>query len=452
VPRIPVVAIIGRPNTGKSTLFNRLIGQRKAIVSTIPGTTRDHVSHRIDADDVSYLLLDTGGIGATRDKDFERDVAGQSLLALTQADIILFTVNAKEPVTLDDRRVLDLLRKKRKRHVPVITVLTKADNPATIDEVLADFQEMNIGEEFLAVSAVHRLGIEELERVIDRELKRLGFASEAQNSKLKAQSSPRIAIVGRPNVGKSSIINALMSAAQRTKSPLLVSTIAGTTRDAVDTEIRYHDRTFILVDTAGLKKRSQTTEELERFSMFRALTAIEQSSIVLLVLDALQPLTQQDKRIASIAIERGKGLLILVNKIDGLKGDDRKQKLREIAALLSFCRFARILPCSAKTREGLLKIFSDIESVSLSLTRRIPTRALRDWFQGTVHGQPLGEIATSKHVTQASDVPPTFVLFTKHPRRVRVEQLRFLENRLRETFGFSGVPVRWITKKTGREE
>ncbi|MFA5800443.1 MAG: GTPase, partial [Candidatus Peribacteraceae bacterium] len=268
MPRIPVVAIIGRPNTGKSTLFNRLIGQRKAIVSTIPGTTRDHVSHRIDADDVSYLLLDTGGIGATRDKDFERDVAGQSLLALTQADLILFTVNAKEPVTLDDRRVLDLLRKKRKRHVPVITVLTKADNPATVDEVLADFQEMNIGEEFLAVSAVHRLGIEELERVIDRELKRLGFASEAQSSKLKAQSSPRIAIVGRPNVGKSSIINALMSAAQRTKSPLLVSTIAGTTRDAVDTEIRYHDRTFILVDTAGLKKRSQTTEELERFSMF----------------------------------------------------------------------------------------------------------------------------------------------------------------------------------------
>jgi len=466
--KLPVVAIIGRPNTGKSTLFNRLIGQRKAIVSTVAGTTRDHVSHRIDSDDASYLLLDTGGIGATRDKEFESDVTRQSLLALENADLILLTVNSKEPLTLDDRKLLDLLRKKRKRHacvperrspnthggtsacrhVPVITVLTKADNPATEDEVKADFQEMNVGEEFLAVSAVHRLGIEELEQVIGRELKKLGFAPAASGEQAAA-GPPKIAIVGRPNVGKSSIVNALMSDTQREASPLIVSPIAGTTRDAVDTEVRFNDKPYILVDTAGLKKRSQAKEELEVYSMLRTLTAIEQSDLVILVLDALEPLTRQDKRIAALTIQSGKGLLILLNKIDGLRGEDRRKKLDETSILLSFCRFTRIVPCSAKTREGLLKIFDLIELIGRNRLRRIPTRELRDWFEQTIHGRPTGEITRSKHITQASDIPPTFVLFVKQPKRVKVSELRFLENRMRETFGFEGVPLRWITKASG---
>jgi GTP-binding protein len=446
--KLPTVAIIGRPNTGKSTLFNRLIGKRKAIESTIPGTTRDHISHRIDTEEMSYLLIDTGGIGSTQDKDFEKDVAGQSLLALENADLILFTVNAKEPVTADDQKILDLLRKKRRRHVPVLVILTKADNPALTQNVLADFQEMNMGEAFIAVSAPHRLGIEELEGTIVKELKKVGFEKQASGDQGSEISSPRIAIIGRPNVGKSSIVNAVMSDVQREKSPLLVSPVAGTTRDSVDTEIRYQGKPYTLVDTAGLKKRSRTTEELERLSMLRTISAIEQSDVVLLVLDALLPVSQQDKRIAALTIENGKGLVILANKMDGLSGDARRTKLAEIAAHLFFCRFVRILPCSAKTREGLLKIFDVIESVQLSRIRRIPTRELRHWFEQTMHGLPMGELARCKHMTQANEVPPTFVLFVKQAKRVRPSDLKFLERRLRETFGFDGVPIRWITKSS----
>ena len=473
--KLPIVAIIGRPNTGKSTLFNRIIGQRKAIESVVPGTTRDRISHRIETNAVTgdlnrrltYLLIDTGGIGSTRDKDFELDVARQSMLAIAQADLILFTVNSKEPVTGDDRKVVDLLRKKRKRHVPVIVVLTKADNPLSQDEVLADFQEINIGVEMLVVSAPHKLGIDELNEAIGRELNKLhlgqanrqgreteetGESEETGENEANQQTDkpqpPRITIVGRPNVGKSSIVNALMSVGQLETSPLLVSPIAGTTRDATDTEIRFYEKTYVFVDTAGLKKRSQAREELEMYSMIRTLTSIESSDMVLLVLDALSEVTQQDKRIAALAIEKGKGLLILLNKVDGLTGAVRRKKLEDTQAILSFCRFARIIPTSAQTREGLLKIFDMIEIIAHNRARRIPTRELRNWFEQTVYGRPAGEISKTKHITQAKDIPPTFVLFVKDPKKVKTSELRFLENRMRETFGFDGVPVRWVTKKT----
>lgn len=229
MPKLPVVAIIGRPNTGKSTLFNRLIGKRKAIESTIPGTTRDHISHRIDGERMSYLLLDTGGIGTTRDKDFERDVAEQSLIAIENADLILFTVNGKEPVTKDDLTVVNHLRKKRKNHVPIIVVITKADVPGEQDEIIHDYHEVHMGDAMIAVSATHNIGIDALREQIENELRGASSlkpqASRNNHLELAACSLqlstnvPRIAIVGRPNVGKSSIVNALMSPAQRSSSP-----------------------------------------------------------------------------------------------------------------------------------------------------------------------------------------------------------------------------------------
>ncbi len=449
--KLATVAIIGRPNTGKSTLFNRLVGKRRSIESEVAGTTRDLISHRIDDVEIPYLLLDTGGIGSTADKDFEEDVKGQSRLALEHADVILFTVNSKEEPTLDDQKIIELMRKTRKRHVPIIVVLTKVDDPNAADQIIANFHEVNIGDSLIAVSAPHRIGIENLNREIIATLKKLHFLKpEAVTATTTAP--PRIAIIGRPNVGKSSIVNAMMSDTQREKNPLLVSPVAGTTRDSTDTEVRYEDRNYILVDTAGLKRKTYEMEDVERFSMMRTVQAIEDCDVVVLVLDALETVSHQDKRIASMAVESGKGIIILANKIDGLKGDARKERLHEISLHLQFCKYAPILPCSAITREGLVKIFDIVESVQRSRVRRISTRDLRRWFEQVVHGQPLGEIGKCKHITQADEVPPTFVLFVKNAKRVNVSQLRYLENRIRESFAFTGVPIRWIPKSAPKKE
>lgn len=452
MPKLPTVAIIGRPNTGKSTLFNRMIGSRRAIVTDVPGTTRDLLSHRIDGDNVSYLLVDTGGIGATRDKDFEKDVAGQSLLAIENADVILFTVNGKEPLTKDDRTVAAILRKKRKRHVPVIVVVTKADTPGMEDAIIHDYHEVSIGERIMAISAPHLIGVDELSEAIEEELVKLHFGKETQDDETE-ETIPRIAIVGRPNVGKSSIVNALMAPSLREINPILVSPIAGTTRDSIDTLVHYHDHPYMLVDTAGLRKRARANEdELERYSVMRTMSAVEGSDVVVLVVDASTLVTQQDKKIAALASESGKGLIIIVNKIDLLKGEARKQRLQDIQTLLNFCRFATFIPCSALTGEGLTKLFDVVEAVQLSRVRRISTHQLQRWFQQVIHDQPVGQLATCKHITQAKDIPPTFVLFVRDPKRISISQLRFLENRFRETFGFDGTPIRWITKATERKE
>ncbi len=450
--KLPVVAIIGRPNTGKSTLFNRLVGKRRAIESEIAGTTRDLISHRIDDAPIPYILLDTGGIGSTADKDFEADVKGQSKLALENADVILFTVNAKEEPTLDDHKIVEMLRKHKKRHVPIVVVITKADDPKSKGDVIANFQEMNVGDMFIAISAPHWIGMDDLKDIIAATLKKLHFKKEVIAVTEESAKVPRIAIIGRPNVGKSSIVNALMSDTQKKEMPLLVSPIAGTTRDSTDTEIFFQERPYILVDTAGLKKRSQSLEEVERFSMFRTIEAIEQCDVVVLVLDAVASVSQQDKRIASMAVESGKGLIILANKIDGLKGEERKTRLYEIGVLLAFCKFAPIIPCSAISREGLTKMFDIVDAVQRSRVRRLTTKDLRRWFEDMVHGQPLGEVGRCKHITQADEVPPTFVLFVKNAKRVSVSQIRYLENRLRESYGFDGVPIRWIMKSTPKKE
>lgn len=468
--KLATVAIIGRPNTGKSTLFNRIVGERKAIVSHIPGTTRDHVSHRIDLDDVSFLLVDTGGIGSTRDKDFESDVAGQSLMALEHADVILFTVNSQEEITADDRKVLSFMRKSRKRHVPVIVVLTKADTPGTEDAAKLNYQEMNIGETMIAVSAPHRIGIDDLLKHVTKELKSMHFEriepkervhmqpeedaeiTEGEETNEISGAIPRIAIIGKPNVGKSSIVNALMSDDQRDQSPLLVSPIAGTTRDATDTEVTYHGRPYVLVDTAGLKKHARTLDEIERYAMMRTITSVEGADVVILVLDASEPISQQDKKIAALAVDSGKGLIILLNKIDTMKGQKRTQVIAYATDMLHFCsKFSKIMPCSAVTREGLLKLFDVVEAVQRSRVRRISTRQLHRWFEQSVHGRPLGEITRVKHLTQTKDIPPTFVLFVKNPKRITVTQLRYLENRMRETFGFDGTPIRWITREADKK-
>ena len=441
--KLPTVAIIGKPNTGKSTLFNRLVGHRKAIVSDTPGTTRDHVASKVLGDKVDYLLVDTGGIGGgTEDKDLEDDVSRQSKLALENADLILFTVNSREELTSSDLEIVTTLRKERKKHVPVLIVVTKCDNTDEIDEIIPQYYELNIAKHVIPVSAPHKIGMDDLEAQIEKELIELHFEKEVEEK----EALPKIAIIGKPNVGKSSLVNAFMSDSQRKKSPLLVSEIAGTTRDTTDTAIKCKEKEYLFMDTAGIKRRKQTEEDIETHAYFRSMRALEMCDIAILLLDATEDVSKQDKRIASMAIEEGKGLIILLNKIDLLPKEEQKFKVSRAEDAFAFCRYAPILPCSAETRDGILKLFDLIEMVQRNRTRRIATKALRSWYEDAVYGQPMGVLLKSKHITQAQELPPTFVLFVKDPKKIQVSQLRYLDNRLRETFDFEGVPVRWVTK------
>lgn len=445
--QLPTVAIIGRPNTGKSTLFNRLVGHRKAIVSPTPGTTRDHVAHRIEGELVDYLLLDTGGMGGgTDDAAFEDDVHAQSLLALEHADLIVFTVNSKEELTSSDFEIVELMRKKKRKHVPLILAVTKCDNMAVTDEKLPEYYQLGVGDHIVPLSAIHGNGMDDLEEKIEKQLLELHFkkAEESEQSEI-----PRIAIVGKPNVGKSSIVNAFMSDAQRAASPILVSEIPGTTRDAIDTLIKYHGKEFVFIDTAGIRRSKQRAEGIENYAHLRSLQAMEDCDVCVLVIDANEPISKQDKRIVGFASDAGKGLIILANKIDTLTQDDRAAALAHIKAAFHFCSFAAILPCSAKTRSNLLELFDLIAVVQENRVRRIPTKALHAWYMDTVRKQPMDQLSRSKHLTQADGLPPTFVVFVKDPKQVRVSELKFLDKRLRSTFAFEGTPVRWITKRTG---
>lgn len=441
--KLPTVAIIGKPNTGKSTLFNRLVGRRKAIVSDTPGTTRDQIAAKVRTQTVDFLLVDTGGMGGgTEDIDLEDDVQKQSSLALENADLILFTVNSREELTSSDMEIVDILRKSKRDHVPVLLVVTKCDDTESIDVITSQYYQLDIAKEIIPVSAPHKIGIDDLLANIEQELSALHFSKQEEvDGKL-----PNIAIIGKPNVGKSSLVNAFMSETQRGKSPLLVSDIAGTTRDTTDTVIRFNEKDYLFMDTAGLKRRKQTEEDIETHATFRSMKAIDLCDIAVLLIDSTQPISKQDKRIAQMVIEEGKGLIILINKIDLLSKEDRKERLDHIHDELSFCKFAPMLPCSANTREGLLKLFELIETVERNRTRHIATKPLREWFDSITNGQQTQRILRSKFITQVDEVPPTFVIFVKDPKKVPVSQLRFLENRIRETFSFEGTPIKWITK------
>jgi len=446
---LPTVAIIGRPNTGKSTLFNRLVGERKAIVSEVPGTTRDTVAHRIETKTMNFLLLDTGGMGGgTQDKELEKDVHRQSLLALEHADIILLTIDSRTDLTSSDHEIVTILRKKSRRHacVPVILVLTKCDNPSATEEALPALHRLGIAEEILTVSAAHGLGTEELVLSIIRHLKKLHFRKERTKS---VGTVPKIAVIGKPNVGKSSLINALLPEAEK---PLLVSDIPGTTRDRNDRMVRFQEQDYLFIDTAGLKRRSKTEEGIETFAMIRSIQAVEECDIALLVISAEEPISRQDLRLASLATEGGKGLIILFNKIDLLKGEERIQRTAQMERTLSFCRFATILPCSTVTRENLLKIFPLIETVQRNRTRHIPTHELNRWYRDTLLEHAQRSISRSKHITQVNELPPTFVVFVHDPKKVKATDLRYLENKLRSVYDFSGTSVRFITKATGQRE
>ncbi len=447
--KLPTVAIIGKPNAGKSTLFNRLIGKRKSIVSDVPGTTRDRIAHLIEGESVDYLLVDTGGMGGgSDDKEFEDNVEKQSELALESSDLILFAVNGREELTASDYEIAGILRRKRRGHVPVVLVVTKMDNPAAIDETLPRFYELGIGEDVVAVSAPHHIGIDELTSVIESHLQNNHFGKQEERTE---GDPPRIAIVGKPNVGKSSIVNAFLSEAQKKKSTIIVSDTPGTTRDSLDTEIRYHGKPYVLTDTAGLKK-TKAGSDIEYYAELRTLQSIEQADIAVVVIDASRPVSRQDKRIARMAIEEGRGLIFLLNKIDLLSSEEKKKLARDFSIHFPFCLFAPLIPCSANTREGLTRLFEAIEHIAENRARRIPTSQLNTWLQDALQGRSNTGVGGARYVTQVETHPPTFTLFVKDPKKIPVSELRFLENRLRSSFAFEGTPVKWVTKKKDSEE
>jgi GTP-binding protein len=453
MPKLPVVAIIGRPNVGKSTLFNRLVGRRQAIVSDIPGTTRDQIMAQVEAADMQYLLIDTGGMGGgSLDKDFEDNVEAQSLLALEHADLILFAVNGREELTGSDFAVVDILRKKRKKHVPVLLVIAKCDDSEKVDEALPRFYELGIADGVFPISAAHNVGIDPLQEEICSRLRKMHFGQGkgvGEGGDRKEESEPpRIAIVGRPNVGKSSLVNALMSDKQRDAAPRLISPIPGTTRDSTDTVIRFQEKEYVFIDTAGLRKQARVEKGLELFAVLRTLQAMSEADVAVLVIDATEEIGKQDKHIAGLAIEEGKGLILLVNKMDLLTADEKKKFPLRIARAFPFCRWAPVLFTSAKTREDLPHLFELIHAVSENRTRRMSTSMVNRLFQDLSEKYQSigGGKFPFKYVTQVDVSPPTFALFLKDPRRLHTSSLRFIEKKLREVLPFEGTPVRWVKK------
>lgn len=441
--RLATVALIGRPNTGKSTLFNRLTGGKRAIVSDVPGTTRDHIAMQVDLPKISFLLVDTGGLGGgSQDHDLEEDVSMQSMVAIERADLIIFTIDSREELTASDQTVIDMLRKKKKRHVPVVLVLTKCDNNFDAEELSMQYIGLGVADMVLPISAVHNTGILELEDAIAHSLLELHF----QKAEQEHEGMPKVTMVGKPNVGKSSLINALMSDPQREKHARIVSDIPGTTRDTTDVVIRHEDSSYLFIDTAGIKRHAISDRGIEYYAMLRSIQAMSQADVVLLTLDANQEISRQDKRLANLAIEAGKGMIILFNKADLLSKSVREEKMMELRAQMPFCTFAPVLFVSAMSRESLPKIFTFIQMVHESRVRRVPTKELHNWYNQCLERLPAKSLVSGKHITQAKDVPPTFVLFVKNPKNVQKSQLKFLERSLRETFGFDGTPIRMITK------
>ncbi len=435
--RKQVVAIVGRPNVGKSTLFNALAGERISIVEETPGVTRDRIYTSVSWLDREFTLIDTGGIEPESKDIILSQMREQAQVAIDTADVILFMTDVRQGLTDDDEKVADMLRRSNK---PVVLVVNKVDNFEKYMPDVYEFYNLGMGDP-VPVSAASRLGIGDmLDRVIAYFPEKSGEEEE--------DTRPRAAIVGKPNVGKSSIINKLLG-----QQRLIVSEIPGTTRDAVDTDVVYNGREYVFIDTAGLRRKSKIKEELERYSIIRAVSAIERADVALLVIDAVEGVTEQDAKIAGIAHERGKGIIIVVNKWDAVEKTDRSTREYEeqIRQVLSFIPYAEILFVSALTGQRLPKLFEKIDTVIQNQNLRIPTGVLNEILADAValqqpptdKGRPL----KLYYITQVVVEPPTFVIFVNDKSMMHFSYTRYIENQIRKSFGFKGTPLKFIIRE-----
>ena len=438
----PVVAIVGRPNVGKSTLFNTLAGERISIVKDTPGVTRDRIYAEVTWLDREFTLIDTGGIEPESKDVILSQMREQAEIAIGTADVIMFITDVRQGLQDSDAKVADLLRRSGK---PVVLVVNKVDNFEKYMPDVYEFYNLGIGDPF-PVSAASMLGLGDM---LDEVIKYFPDYKKGGEE----DDRPKVAIIGKPNVGKSSLINKLAQ-----EDRVIVSDIAGTTRDAIDTDIRYNGKDYVFIDTAGLRRKNKIKEEIERYSIIRAVTAVERADVCVIVIDATEGVTEQDAKIAGIAHERGKGIIIAVNKWDAVEKDDKTiyhhtEKIRQI---LSFMPYAEILFISAKSGQRLNKLFELIDVVIENNSMRVATGVLNEIVAEAVAMQQppsdKGKRLKIYYITQAAVKPPTFVIFVNDKELMHFSYTRYLENRIRDTFGFRGTALKFIIRERKEEK
>ena len=433
----PVVAIVGRPNVGKSTLFNALAGEMISIVKDTPGVTRDRIYADVTWLDKEFTMIDTGGIEPDSKDIILSQMREQAQIAIDTADVIIFITDVKQGLVDADSKVADMLRRSGK---PVVLVVNKVDN---FDKYMADvyeFYNLGIGDP-VPISAASRLGLGDMLDIVAENFPEASAQAEDDDR-------PRVAIVGKPNVGKSSIINKLLG-----ENRVIVSDIAGTTRDAIDTEILHNGKEYIFIDTAGLRRKNKIKEELERYSIIRTVTAVERADVVLMVIDATEGVTEQDAKIAGIAHERGKGVIIVVNKWDAIEKNDRTMREYEsdIRQVLSYMPYAEIMYVSAATGQRLNRLYDMIDMVIENQTLRIATGVLNEIMTEAVAMQQppsdKGKRLKLYYITQVAVKPPTFVIFVNDKELMHFSYTRYLENKIREAFGFRGTSLKFFIRE-----
>jgi len=438
----PIVAIVGRPNVGKSTLFNVIAGDTISIVKDTPGVTRDRIYADCNWLDINFTLIDTGGIEPDTNDVILSQMRQQAEIAIATADVIIFIVDVRQGLVDSDSKVADMLRKSRK---PVVLAVNKVDSIAKFGNDIYEFYHLGIGDP-QPVSAASRLGIGDL---LDEVVKHFDREQEVEEE----DDRPRIAVVGKPNVGKSSIINKLLG-----ENRVIVSNIAGTTRDAVDTEIVHNGASYVFIDTAGLRRKSKIKEDLERYSIIRTVTAVERADVVVIVIDAVEGVTEQDAKIAGIAHERGKGIIVAVNKWDAIEKTDKTiyEYTRKIKDTLSFMPYAEFIFISAATGQRLPRLFDMIDAVRENQNMRVATGVLNEIMTEAVAMQQppsdKGKRLKIYYMTQVSVKPPTFVVFVNDKELMHFSYTRYLENQIRNAFGFRGTSLKFIIRERKAKE
>lgn len=433
---LPIVAVVGRPNVGKSTFVNRIVGGQDAIVHEMRGVTRDRSYHKADWNGIDFTLIDTGGIEMGDDDAFQGSIRSQAFEATDEADVIIFVVDGKTGINADDEEVARILRKSNK---PVFLVVNKLDTPNRTDEIW-EFYQLGLGDPW-PVSAVHGHGTGDLLDEVASELSKLDYDGKED------VAAVNVAIIGRPNAGKSSLTNRLTD-----NDRSIVSDVAGTTRDAIDTLVEHDGEIYRIVDTAGLRRKSQIDEDVEYYGFVRAMRAIDRADVALLVIDGTLGLTNEDQRVAGYAAERGCAMAIILNKWDIVEGPEEKARIRErIEDRMTFVGYAPVVAISALTGKKVDRVWEVIDRAYEGYSRMIPTSQLNAWLaeiRETGHTVSKGKtILRMKYVTQTATCPPQFTVFCNRPDVVDDNYERFLENRLRATFDLEGTPIRLKFKK-----
>lgn len=438
----PIVAVVGRPNVGKSTLFNRLAGERISIVQDTPGVTRDRIYADVEWTGRKFALIDTGGMEIGTEDIIVKQILQQAEIAIETADVILFVTDVKSGVTDDDKQVANMLRRTKK---PVVLAVNKVDSIKKDSMDIYEFYELGIGDP-MAISAGQALGLGDmLDEVIAH------FPEQIQQE--QEETAIKVAIIGKPNVGKSSLINKILG-----EDRLIVSNVPGTTRDAIDSPIEIEGQKYIFIDTAGMRRKSKIKEEIERFSIIRAVAAVERCDVAILVIDANEGITDQDTKIAGIAHERGRAAIIAVNKWDSIEKNDKtmNQYLKDIGNELAYMPYAPKVFISALTGQRINRMLELIQTVYQNHALRISTGLLNDvLIEATAMQQPpadKGRQLKLYYMTQVSVKPPTFVIFVNDRELFHFSYRRYIENQLREAFGFVGTPIHFIVREKGRED